>query len=273
MTRPSRWLTPVAVVALVVFPGCRSTESKAKEAAENTSQLAASSRQKQLWQDAADNANAPGLDRVPVDQEPVDRRQRPPAGRSTPVPPQPITIPDGVVSIRIVDFPLNPAQPHQGPANVLKADNGTIQLDLGAKRFLTVVARVGKNDLVKAGQTVDVVYDSRRGPRDQRTVIGIRHPKGGPGIVQVAESRSDKPVTIDVPLFNITLQQSGTTPGSPVLISGLGLTPDKLQSGETRQFGDITVFIVGSAGVGKGADVAQIEGNPYALNVMVWKVP
>jgi hypothetical protein len=37
--------------------------------------------------------------------------------------------------------------------------------------------------------------------------------------------------------------------------------------------GSYTIFIVGSAGVEKGADPAQVDETPYALNVLVWKVP
>ena len=260
-------------LAVAIAPGCRqSPESRAAEAAENTSELAVSQQQAQLWQNAAAKGS-PGLERVPTVEQPVERRRQSPPGRSTPVPRQPITIPSGVQnSIRIVEFPADPAKSYEGPATVVDASGDRIRLDLGSKRILTVLAQAGGAPVrVAAGETVRVAYRSDIDPLAQDVIIGIRNAAGA-GIVNVVRA-GIKPVEAIVPLFNVTAQQTGTEPTSPVRISAPGLAPRDLITGQIGDFGGFSVFIVGSAGVGKGADVAQIDGTPYALNVMVWKVP
>ena len=274
--RVLRWLTPFTLMALAVCAGCGSPESRAAEAAENTSELAASAKQKQLWQDAADKGHAPGLERVPTVQNPVEQRKPPSQpGTSTPVPPQAVTIPPDVPSsIRILDFPPDPGKGYEGPATVVDVAGDRVHLDLGAKRILTVLARAGGRPIrLSAGETVSVTYLQRRGPRDQRTAIGILTANGF-GIVQTAES-STNPVDLNVPLFNVNAKQRGSDPAEGVrIIAGPGLAPQDLKLGEIRTIGGVTVFVVGSAGIAKGAPAVPIEGRkPYALNVMVWKVP
>jgi len=273
--RGLRWLSPVTLMALAVCLGCGSPESRAAEAAESTSQLAASTKQKQLWQDAADNGHAPGLERVPKVQNPVEPRKQPSQpGTSTPVPPQAVTIPPDVPSsIRIVGFPSDPGKTYEGPATVVDAAGDRVQLDLGAKRILSILARAGGRPIrLTAGETVSVTYLQNRGPRDQRVSIGILTANGF-GIVQAAES-SDNPVDLKVPLFNVNAKQRGSDPAEGVrVIVAPGVAPEDLKPGEIKTIAGVTVFVVGSAGISKGAPAVPIEGKPYALNVLVWKVP
>src|SRR5215510_16255069 len=117
-----RWLAGF-LIAVTISPGCRrSAAAQAADAAKNSSQLAASKEQAQLWQTAADKGS-PGLERVPVAPEPIaKRRGQSPPGRSTPVPPQPVVIPPGVQSsIRIVGFPAQPNNSYEGAATVVDA--------------------------------------------------------------------------------------------------------------------------------------------------------
>ena len=271
MTPGLRQTTTLAAISLAILAGCKSSERRAAEAARNNSQLAASAEQKKLWQDVADKGAAPGLERVPVVQEPVERRQRPTGGKSAPVPAQPITIPPAVLnSIRIVDYPAEPAKSYEGPATVVGTAGDLIRLDLGSKRSLSVLARVNKGSIpVAMGETVRVAYMSQRGPQDQHTVIGILTAAGA-GIVNVVQAGLN-PVTVNVPLFNITAKQ-GTQPTSLIGVSGPNFSAQDMSPGAIATVGKVTVFIVGSAG-GQGPGVALIEGKPYALNVMVWKVP
>lgn len=268
-----RWLVGI-MIAATISPGCRrSPEARATEAASNASRLAASQEQAQLWQAAA-KTGSPGLENVPTVLEPVaKRRGQSPPGRSTAVPPQPITIPAGVQSsVRIVDFPAEPAKSYDGPAIVVDAAGDRVRLDLGSKRILTVLARAGGAPVrVVAGETVRVAYRSEIDPLAQHVIIGFRNAAGA-GIVNVVQAGVN-PVEMIVPLFNITARQLGTEPTSPIRVSGPNFAPRDMSPGEIAAVGDVTVFIVGSAGVGKGTDVGLIDGTPYALNVMVWKVP
>jgi hypothetical protein len=273
MTPPIRGTTIVTAISLAVLAGCRSPERRAAEAAKNTSRTAASADQRQLWQDVADKGTAPGLERVPVVQQPVEPRKRPTTGGSAPVPAQPIAIPTGVQSsIRIVDYPAEPAKSYEGPATVIDATGDFIRLDLGSKRILSVLARAGGLPIrLTKGETVRVAYLSRRAPQEQHTVIGILT-TAGEGIVQVAQA-GDSAIDTNVPLFNLNAKQLVSEPGAPVQVTGADAIPHKLRLGEIAKVGDAIVFIIGSAGVGQGPDVALIDGKPYALNVLVWKVP
>ena len=69
-------MTSAVVIALAIAAGCRSSERQAAEAARNSSQVAVSPEQQQLWQEAAKEGATPGLERVPVPQEPVRSRDR-----------------------------------------------------------------------------------------------------------------------------------------------------------------------------------------------------
>ena len=274
MMTAARWQAGI-LIALAISLGCRpSAAERSADASESTSRLATSKEQAQLWQDAADRG-APGLDRVPAATEPIQQRRSSPApgGRSTSVPPQSITIPTGVVNaIRVVEFPSEPSISYTGPATVESATDERIRLNLGSRGFLTILVRVGKNPLpVVKGEAVRVAYASHVDPLSQDVVIGIRKTTGA-GIVEVVRAGA-KPVQADIPLFDFTASQLATEPTSPIRISGPNLAPQNVSPGEMVDLKNFTVFIVGSAGVGKGADVAQIDGTPYALNVMVWKVP
>ena len=273
MMAAAQWQVGI-LIALAISMGCRpSAAEQSADAAESTSRLATSKEQAQLWNDAADRG-APGLDRVPAAPEPIQqRRASPPSGRSTSVPPQPITIPPGVVNaIRVIEFPAEPLKSYEGDATVVSTTDEQIRLELSPNRFLTILARVGKNPIpVVKGEVVRVAYASRVDPLSQDVVIGIRK-SGGVGIVEVVRA-GPKPVDAYIPLFNFTASQLGTEPTSPIRISGPNLAPQNISPGEMVNLGSFIVLVVGSAGVGKGADVAQIDGTPYALNVMVWKVP
>ena len=72
MTSYGRWDASAGIIALALAVGCDSPERQAAEAARNSSEVAVTAEQKQLWQDAADRGDTPGLQRVPVLEDPVD---------------------------------------------------------------------------------------------------------------------------------------------------------------------------------------------------------
>jgi hypothetical protein len=278
MTPSARWLTSVGLIALTVSVSCRpSAEKQAADAARNTSEAAASPQQKQLWQDAAKQGAAPGLERVPVVRDPVTKRQRIPAPTAQPQAPPTgtITIAQGVQSeIRILVYPNMPFESYTGPATVVGVDqnNERIQLNLGPRGTLTLLVRIGGQQLPLAkGETVNVSYQQRQNPQVPNDVIAIQK-AGGAGIGHIIRGGTS-PVQAVIPLFGITATQLAAQPGLPVQVMGPALKPIDLTMGQTVPAGDVTVRLLGSTGVGPGTDVGLIEGSPFTINVMVWKVP
>lgn len=246
---------------MLTFPGCRpSPERQAAEAAQNVSEAAATKEQAQLWQDAAGRGDAPGLERVPVVQEPIRNRQaiQQPSPPSRPVPRQPVTIPKGVIAeIRILTYPKDPFANYAGPATVIDTTGDEIRVDLGAAGTLTLLARANFNPIsLAANEVVQVAYLARQDPRVPDEAIAIRT-AGGAGIAHVVRG-GNQAVQLDVPLFGITAFQVDK-PGLPVQVSGAGFKGEDFTSGQTKTAGDATVSVVGSV--------------PFTLNVMVWRNP
>jgi len=260
VTSGVRRITSAGLVALVMAAGCRSSERQAAEAARNSSQVAVTEEQKQLWQDAAENAGAPGLQRVPVPQDPVRDRERP-VIPSNPVPPQPVTIPPEVISqIRIAGSPKGPLGDYKGPATVGEAKGDMIPLTLGSGATLTLLVRAGGKPLpVTKGDVVDVFYKNRQDPEVPDEAIAIRT-KSGAGIAHVARA-APKVVDLTVPLFDVFAQQV-EEPGLPVSITALNFKDSATFSdGQTRPLGNLMVMVLGST------------SSPFTLNVMVWRNP
>ena len=260
MTASVRRITSAGLVALVMAAGCRSSERQAAEAARKSSQVATTTQQKELWEDAADKGDAPGLQRVPVPQDPVRDRERP-VIESKPVPSQPVTIPGEVISqIRIVQHPKDPLTDYKGPATVGEAKDNIIPLTLGSGATLTLLVRAGGKPLpVAKGDVVDVFYKTRQDPDVPDEAIAIRT-KSGAGIALVARS-APKVVDLSVPLFDVFAQQV-EKPGLPVSITALNFKDSATFSdGQSRSLGDLMVMVLGST------------SSPFTLNVMVWRNP
>jgi hypothetical protein len=273
------------IIVLAVAVGCQSSERKAAEAARNTSEVAASAEQKQLWQDAADKGLAPGLQRVPVVTDPVAARVRAqvPAAPPNPAPPQ-VTITAGVRNeLRILVYPDNPFESYTGPATVTKIEqNGDlIHLELppakpsGKPRTLALLVRIDTKRLpVKVGEMVSVAYRVREDPQMPNDEIAIRITGGGAGIAHVIRGSKVRIMQSGIPLFGLNAAQADDQPGAPVQFTGIGLKPIDLRMGQTGQV-DVGVVarVLGSDAPGPGALPGLTEGAPFTLNVMVWKVP
>ena len=280
MTSHRRRVAAAGTIALVIAVGCDSSERQAAEAARNSSDVAVTAEQKQLWQDAADRGDAPGLQRVPVLQEPIAQRARSqaPAGQPKPAPPPQVTIPEGVRNeIRILVYPNDPFASYTGPAQVASVDNTGERVELtlpGKLGTLTLLVRVDTKPLpLKAGDTVDVAYRARRRPQVPNDVIGIRVGPNGPGIAHVMQGGNVPVQNIAIPLFNFTVGQRDE-PGFPVQLSGPNLKPMDMAMGQVSPVGSgVIVRIVGSTGVPQGTNAGQIEGARFTVNVMVWRVP
>ncbi|MGH9236622.1 MAG: hypothetical protein ACRD3G_01165 [Vicinamibacterales bacterium] len=235
--------------------------------------------QKQLWQDAADRGDTPGLQRVPVFEDPVLQRARSqaPAAQSKPAPAPQLTIPQGVRNeIRILVYPNDPFASYTGPAQVASVDKTGERIELtlpGKLGTLTLLVRVDTKQLsLMAGDMVDVAYRARRRPQVPDDVIAIRTTGGG-GIAHVMQGGNVPVQNIAIPLFNFTVGQRDE-PGLPVQISGPNLKPMDLAMGQVSPVGSgVMVRIVGSTGVQQGTNAGQIEGARFTVNVMVWRVP
>ena len=283
MTSVARSARPVALVlALTISISCRSaSERQAADAAENTAQVATTPEQRQLWQEAADQDRAPGLERVPVVEEPITQRTRSQAP-SQPIPSQSVTIPQGVQNqIRVLVHPANPFQSYTGRARVSAIDPNDrvrVTLELGDTRTLTVLARVNGDPLpLMADEIVSVVYETGRDPRVPNDVIAIRKENGGAGIAHVVRGSNQPLKGVDIPLFGMSVTQSDA-PGlaqPPVVFSGPALKGNvDMAMGRTEPVGgNVSLRVVGSAGLAQDTDKGLIEGSPFTINVLVWRVP
>lgn len=281
MTSYGRWDASAGIIALALAVGCDSPERQAAEAARNSSEVAVTAEQKQLWQDAAGRGDTPGLQRVPVLEDPVAQRARSqaPAAPSQPAPaPAPqITIPEGVRNeIRILVYPNDPFASYTGPARVASVDKTGERIELtlpGKLGTLTLLVRVDTKQLaVMAGDMVDVAYRARQLPQVPNDVIAIRTAGGG-GIAHVMQGGNAPVQNVAIPLFNFTVGQRDE-PGLPVQISGPNLKPMDLAMGQVSPVGSgVMVRILGSTGVQQGTNVGQVEGARFTVNLMVWRVP
>ena len=261
MTSDARRVLVAGLIAVAVSAGCQSSERQAAEAARNSSEVAVTPEQKQLWQNAAENG-APGLERVPVPSEPVRPRERlqVPAGQAKP--PRPVEIPEGVHSeIRILTFPTNPFATYMGQATVGEAKGETIPLDLGTAGTMTLLVRAGERRLpLKKDDVVDVWYHVSQDPEVPDDVIAIRMMNGGPGIAHVVRGGST-PIQVTVPLFDLTAIQQNK-PGLPVSMISPSLKDKAVTftSGEMKPIDtNVTAMVVGSI--------------RSTLNVLVWSNP
>jgi hypothetical protein len=244
--------------------------------------VAVTAEQKQLWEDAADQGDTPGLERVPTVQEPVTQRVRSqvPGGQPVPAPPAPqATIQPSVRNeIRVLVYPNDPFANYTGAARVASVDKSGERIELtlpGKLGTLTLLVRVDTKPLpLMAGDTVDVAYRARRNPRVPNDVIAIRIP-GGAGIAHVMQGGKGPVQGVAVPLFGFDVGQRDE-PGFPVQVSGPNVKlPIDLGVGQVGAVVGIGVMVrvVGSTGVQKGTNVGLVEGAPFTLNVMVWRIP
>ena len=209
-------------------------------------------------------------------------RSQAPGAQPKPTPSTPITIPAGVRNeIRVMTYPTDPYQPYTGPARVediVDQKGERLRLALPGKLGqLTLLVRVGSKPLpVMVGETVNVAYQLRRNPQMPNDVIGIRKSAGasaGVGIVHMMQGSTSPIKQIDIPLFNLTAQQVNQ-PGFPVLILGPNLKGEPLGMGQQMDAGGgAVVRVIGSTGSDKAVSPGLIEGAPFTLNVMVWRVP
>lgn len=276
MTIAAHSLAGMALMTLTVSASCGSTpETQSAETARRASEVAVSASQKQLWQEVADRGAAQGLERVPSVQQPVERRERrllPPGGQAPPNQQPSIAIPPRVDSaIRILVHPAMPTTSYTGVAKVSEVAADRMRLDLGDGRMLTVLARAGGESLPVAGAPVTVAYQSRKDPWVPADVIAIQT-RTGHGIAQVIQG-GNGPVMVTVPLFGVTVSQTDDAAVPAVAIRAGGAFAANVPVGSRVQVGDVMALVIGSSGAPKGADVGQIGGSPFVLNVLVWKVP
>lgn len=265
---------------MAIAVGCRSPEREAADAARDAADLAVTPEQKQLWQDAADKGDAPGLQRVPTVQAPVAQRRRSQVPNAQSKPGPPITITPGIQhELRIVVYPEDPFERYTGRARVTKIEqNGDlIELELppgAAKkpRTLALLVRIENQRLpVKVGEIVDVAYQVRGDPQVPNDVIAIRNAAGA-GIGHVIQGARVL-VQAAIPLFGLNARQIDNQPTAPVQFTGVGLKQVDLTVGQTAILNGVTARVLASAVPSGKAIPGLTEGSPFTLNVMVWRVP
>ena len=258
----------IGVAGCALLGACtRQTPARqSAEAARLVSALATSPEQARLWRDAADRGLAPGLERLPIVERPIQRQVLAQAV-SQPVAVRPVVIPPGVVSaVRVV---AAPAIDFTGIATVLYVTNERLELDFGQQRTLGVLVRAGGRPIpASAGEQVQVDYRVRSDPHVPRDVVAIKMASGN-GIVSVVQG-GDRPVTASVPLFDLSAKQIGQPP-SPTVDVGVGASHRTMTAGETAQVGGLTVTLLASSA--HTGDAGRIEGSPYSINLIGWRSP
>jgi hypothetical protein len=264
----------LVLLALTVMSACQSRESKI---AAQLSKLATTPEQARLWQQAADQAQAPGLTNVEQADRPVATRQ-PSTGPNSSIQLQGTgLIPANVTSaIRILATSGLQNGEFAGPAVVrdVDASGERLLLDLGNNRSVTLQARTGGRPLgVKRNDTVTVDYRAGEDGDNRRQIVAVRAP-GGAGVARITETGS-RPLTVSVPLFSLVATQYAAEPGRGVAAARVdvhvGSEQRPLPAGASTQIGGVTVVIVANRVPSTAPAARLVEGSPYALEIVVWQ--
>ncbi|HET9834536.1 MAG TPA: hypothetical protein VFP91_22590 [Vicinamibacterales bacterium] len=260
------------LTAVLVFgvEGCRrSPESKI---ADQLSKLSAAPEQKRLWQQAADKKLAVGLQRVERSNRPVTVRLSSPIADQTQQAPINPSFPTTLVSgLRITSTSGLVVPNLTGMAVVTDVDSTgeRVTLDLGGKRTLSFVARVGGKPLgVAPGDQVRIEYHASDEHIGRRQILAVRA-NSGSGIVRITETGRKPPLTVSVPLFDLDVTQSGQSYTSVDV--RVGNARKTMRPGEKAQLGGMAVQVIANRAV-TGPDAKTLEGgNPYAVEFIAWK--
>ena len=276
----------VFVVALSALAGCffacACQGTSASQRASRQVADHATPDQARLWRDAADRNLAPGLEKLSVPANAIDRRQR---GRG-PVASQAAQSSRGVIApavrsaVRIVKAPVPDLPPFAGVARVVRVTNEEIELALqgnarvGEPQNLVFVARIEYQPLsTQLNEELRVEYRSHESndPFDVQQILAVKT-KDGDGIVRVGVGGRSL-VSVSVPLFQLIASQLAGTPPGQVDVSVSGVH-GKVQPGQIVEVGQApgAALCVGllSSRAYSGADVGRLEGSPYWFDLVAW---
>jgi hypothetical protein len=222
--------------------------------------LAATPEQQRLWREAA--ARGVALDGIEKPDQPLAVRRRSTVP-NTPSPTKPIAIPDGMTDgLRIID---GPPSSYAGDARVTRVDGDRIDLAFGNGSSMAFLARLhGRPLRAAAGETVRVDYRVDEERFRVPMLFAIRTARGD-GVAMVADA-SDAPVSISIPLFELTAQQRGTSVEVRV-----GSVAEVLAPGAAATLGPFRVTVIGTAAHSQ-EERPFIEGQRFGMTLMVWTV-
>jgi type II secretory pathway pseudopilin PulG len=258
----------VIAIAVIVIVWWQRPPSRARRIAAH----AATAEQTRLWQQVAAKGT-PGLERIPVPATPLQRREpaRPSPQGPTPNPPR---LPPGVVNVaRVIATSETGPWAFSGKAAVVGVSGDRVDLNLGAGRTLSFLARVGGQPLgVAAQQTVDLTVKSRPGIFDRQQILAVRTAAGK--VIISAVENSDTPVVLRVLLPPLTLVASQT--GQPIdgamrVVVDVGGDTDNVPPGRSGQVGGVSFSLLGSNARPPGSSAA--DGSPFAIDLIAWRTP
>lgn len=246
--------------------------------AQHLATQAASAEQRRLWQEIAGRGTPPGLERLPVASRPIEpRRVQSARAPNQPAAPGRGSLAPGVeTGIRVISTggdPRSIGQPFGGTARVASVDTkgGSVELDLGGKRSLTFVARVGGMLFVPTvNTTVQVAFESSPDAFNRREILAVQ---AGTTLVASALESGDARITLKVgPPLNLTAVQdpmASPAAGSlPVKVT-IGKTEVAMKPGDQPQsIEGIFVRLLGSVALPPGGIG---DASPYAIDLIAWR--
>lgn len=271
-------MTRHAVICAVLLSAlaCGSRESRI---ASDLSKLSTTPEQKRLWQQAADQKQAPGLTNLDQSSQPVQARQLTPTS-SQAIPPQGSGLLDPNVKSALTIVETAGLQNEYGGLATVKGitSNGEqLLLDLGNNRSVTLQARVdGKplSLLPNAGITID--YRVRNDESNRRQIFALSGPNGV-GVARITETGA-MPIAVTVPLLLLEARQSVPPSGrgrggvaQAVVDIRVGAAQQTLTSGQSAQVGGVNVTVLASRSpTGTRVD-RLLEGGAYSLELIAWR--
>jgi hypothetical protein len=253
---------------LVGVQGCR--RSPDSKIAAQLSAQATTPEQTRLWQQAADQRLATGLQKLEKTDRPVTARQssavaNQAVGTQSVSPSFPTSVAN---ALRITSTAGLDNANLSGPATVTDVDASGEQLtlDLGNKKTITFIARIGGRPFgVARAAKLSVEYHARDQRLNRLQILAVRA-MDGTGIARITET-GRKPLTVSVPLFDLEATQSGQSYTSVDV--RVGSARRTLAPGDTTQVGGMTVGVIASRGL-TGPDAKTLEGSPYAIELIAW---
>jgi hypothetical protein len=202
--------------------------------------------------------------------EPLATNPPPPEPPQSPVIATPPSLPAGVVAL--LDVFAGPAESgsYDAPAEVISYENDVLDLDIGDRLPLTLLARTrGAHFPVVLGDQVDLYYDRSGEPFAPHQVIVLTD--GEDALAGILLS-GDAPLSTDLDLTQTVSMRLEQT-GSPATQSGLmralvtiGTDTADVAPLVEAELGDWRIILIDSRGPG-----IPIEGPPYGLRAVVWR--
>jgi len=264
------------ILAILFTGACKRSGQGSQNAADNTNkiaELATDPEQQRLWRAAMEKNNqANTLGNVPVPGDAAVQNRAHPTMPNQQLDGKPQPLPPGMAGgARFIKTPNLEGAEFRNAVRVKSVEGEQIELDLGGPGTLSFYARARGGPIrATAGDTAQLDYRFRDDPFDRQRILALRLGNGD-GIVSALDS-GDKPVTISIPLFELTASQTGGSERNAMSVTvTVGGEQKVLAPGQIVDFerAGVTVGIIGSAAF-VGDEAPRAEGRPYALNIVAW---